>query len=76
MSEERAEYGERYDAFAVRNYERAGDKRAEWVRIGVAFPHQNGDGFRVLLHAVPVAREGTVTVELRRHQAKDDKPAE
>lgn len=76
MSKERTEQGDRYDAFAVRNYEHAGDQRAEWVRIGVAFPHQNGDGFRMLLHAVPVARDGVVTVELRRHQAKDDKSAD
>jgi hypothetical protein len=43
--------------FAVREGEaRAGDeeKKDFWTRIGTAFPHPKGDGFNVLLNALPV----------------------
>lgn len=26
-----------------------------WLNIGVAFPHDNGDGFNVILQALPLA---------------------
>jgi hypothetical protein len=44
----------RLDAFAVREYENAGETKAEWLKIGTAFPHADGKGFNVVLHAVPV----------------------
>jgi len=57
----------RFDAFAVRDYEIAGEKRSEWMRIGVAFPHQDGKGYRVALQALPI--DGVVV--LRLHEAKE-----
>ena len=38
-----ASAGARYDAFAIRNYERENELRAEWSKIGVAFPHHDGN---------------------------------
>jgi hypothetical protein len=57
----------RFDAFTVRDYEIAGEKRSEWTRIGVAFPHQDGKGHRIVLNALPV--DGVVV--LRLHEAKE-----
>jgi len=51
-----------YDAFSVRNYEVAGETRSDWSRIGTAWPHADGEGFRVLLHCLPV--DGVVTLRL------------
>lgn len=52
----------RYDAFSVRDYEVAGETRGDWSRIGSAWPHQDGAGFRVLLHALPL--DGIVTLRV------------
>jgi hypothetical protein len=59
----------RFDAFTVRDYEIAGEQRSDWSRIGSAWPHQDGEGFRVLLHALPL--DGVVTLRL----AKAKEPA-
>ena len=44
----------RFTAFQVREFEKAGEKKADWNRIGVAFPHADGKGFNVELQALPV----------------------
>jgi hypothetical protein len=54
----------RYDAFTVRGYEAGGEQKSEWLKIGVAFPHKDGDGLRIQLAAVPV--DGCVV--LRKHK--------
>lgn len=56
----------RFDAFTVREYEQNGEKKSDWTRIGVAFPHSDGKGFKVVLQALPV--DGVVV--LRTHEAK------
>ena len=33
-----------------------------WLNIGVAFPHENGDGFNVILQALPLAGNGKLVV--------------
>ena len=68
MSSE-ASAGVRYDAFAIRNYEQENEPRAEWSKIGVAFPHRDGQGFRLLLTAVPV--DGQVVIRIRTPKAAD-----
>lgn len=57
----------RLDAFTVRSYETAGESKAEWLRIGAAFPHTDGKGFNVVLHALPT--DGKLV--LRIHEPKD-----
>lgn len=44
----------RYDCFAVRTYTQDGQEKHEWIKCGVAFPHKDGQGFRIVLAAVPV----------------------
>ena len=58
---------ERMDAFTVREDEAGGEKRRDWTRIGVAFPHKDGKGFNVILQALPL--DGRI--ELRVHEAKE-----
>ena len=62
----------RYDAFTVREYETAGEKRSDWTRLGVAFPHSDGKGFNLVLTALPV--DGKITVRL--HEPKPEGSAE
>lgn len=33
-----------------------------WLNIGVAFPHDNGDGFNVILQALPLHGNGKLVV--------------
>jgi hypothetical protein len=43
-----------------------------WLPIGAAFPHQSGDGFNVILQALPLpSNDGTCKIVLR--PPKDDK---
>ena len=56
----------RYDCFAVREYEVENQQRAEWSKVGVAWPHADGMGFRIILTSVPC--DGKIIVRL--HQPK------
>ena len=58
----------RFDAYSVRDYEVAGEKKSDWTKLGVAFPHADGKGFNVLLTAVPL--DGKMV--LRLHEPKED----
>ena len=40
-----------------------------WLNIGVAFPHEDGKGFNVMLQALPIHGDGKMV--LREHEAKD-----
>ena len=56
---------ERYDVLLVETYEDgAGDEKAHWTRIGVAFAHKDGNGMNVNLSAIPV----TGKLVIRRHE--------
>lgn len=58
----------RFDAFTVREFEQNGETKHDWVRVGTAWPHQDGKGFRVVLQALPV--DGVIV--LRRFEPKAD----
>lgn len=58
----------RLEAFTVREYEVNGEKKSDWTKIGVAWPHQDGKGFRLQLQALPV--DGIVV--LRTVESKAD----
>lgn len=40
-----------------------------WLNIGVAFPHEDGKGFNVMLQALPMHGNGKIV--LREHEAKE-----
>lgn len=58
----------RFTAYTVREYERNGQPDSDWMRIGVAFPHEDGKGFNLTLHALPV--DGKVVMRL--YEPKED----
>jgi hypothetical protein len=41
-------------AYSVRNFEKDGQKTAQWLRIGVAWMHGDNKGIDVVLEALPV----------------------
>jgi hypothetical protein len=45
-----------------------------WLNIGVAFPHDNGDGFNVILQALPLHGNGKLV--LRAYDAEKAKAEE
>jgi phosphoglycolate phosphatase-like HAD superfamily hydrolase len=58
---------DRYDVLVVEKYEdHAGAEKANWTRIGVAWPHKDGNGLNVELKAIPVSGK----LVIRRHDAK------
>jgi hypothetical protein len=65
-----------YRAFTVIKREGQDDY---WLPIGAAFPHQNGDGFNIVLQALPLTSgDGTCKIVLRppkddqKHEQNDD----
>jgi hypothetical protein len=61
-----------YRAFTVIKREGQDDF---WLPIGAAFAHEKGDGFNVILQALPIsAGDGTCKIVLR--PPKDDKDAD
>jgi hypothetical protein len=58
---------DRYDVLVVEKYEdEAGAEKSNWTRIGVAFPHKDGNGLNVELKAMPVSGK----LVIRRHDVK------
>ena len=44
-----------------------------WLPIGAAFPHQSGDGFNVILQALPIPNgDGQCKIVLRPPKGDDD----
>jgi len=44
-----------------------------WLPIGAAFPHQNGDGFNVILQAMPIPNgDGQCKIVLRPPKSDDE----
>ena len=57
-----------FTAFTVTK--RGDDKDDWWTPIGAAFPHQNGEGYNVVLQALPI--NGKIVLRLPTSDAKDD----
>ena len=58
---------DRYDVLVVEKYEDGeGAEKSNWTRVGVAFPHKDGEGLNVELRAIPVSGK----LVIRRHIAK------
>ena len=43
-----------FHAYSVREYEKDGKKDSFWTKIGVAFAHEDGKGFNLVLDCVPL----------------------
>jgi hypothetical protein len=42
------------NVFTVEEYEANGKTGKRWTKIGAAFPHKEGSGFSIELHAFPI----------------------
>jgi hypothetical protein len=63
-----------YRAFTV--VKREGEKDF-WQPIGAAFPHQSGDGYNIILQALPIPNgDGQCKIVLRPPKDQDGEPAE
>lgn len=60
---------DRYDALTVRE----SNGKSYWTRIGVAFAAKQGDGFSVLLDAMPASQDGQYKILLRVPQERDNR---
>lgn len=55
------------DALLVDEYEVQGKRRSNWSKIGAAWPHQDGEVYRLVLNALPV--NGVVVLRLNARHA-------
>jgi hypothetical protein len=44
----------RLDVLVVTEYDKGGEKKSRWTRIGAAFPAKDGPGYTILLDALPI----------------------
>ena len=58
-----------FTAYSVRDYQKNGQKESDWTRIGVAWQHKDGDGFDIILEALPVS--GRVAVRKNKPKQPD-----
>lgn len=59
----------RFDVLVTDNYQNgAGEDQTNWIRVGVAFPHADGEGFQIELKALPI----TGKLVMRLHKPKAD----
>jgi len=64
-----------YRAYTV--IERGEGQDPFWLPIGAAFPHQSGDGFNVVLQALPLSNgDGTCKIVLRPPKDPDDRSSQ
>ena len=57
----------RYEVFNIKNFKGSdGSTRAEWLKVGAAFPNNDGKGFNVVLDLLPI--DGKLT--LREYEPK------
>lgn len=59
--------------YLVEDYEIDGEKKSQWSKIGVAFPHKQRGGFNIELRAFP--RDGRL-VALPPKEGEDDSAGE
>ena len=57
-----------HTAFSVRNYRKGEQVESDWTRIGVAWAHKDGDGFDIVLEALPVSGR----VAIRKNKPKPE----
>lgn len=56
----------RFDVYVVEDYTKAGEEKANWIRVGVAFENKDGKGFNVQLSTLPL--NGKLVMRL--HESK------
>jgi hypothetical protein len=54
----------RYDVLVADEYQKDGESQVNWIRVGTAWAHGDGEGFQITLAAVPVS--GKLVMRLHR----------
>jgi hypothetical protein len=63
----------RLDALAPRTYrDRDGSDKTAFTKVGSAFPNKSGDGYTVLLDAIPAPQDGQYKILLMTPKDRDD----
>ena len=57
-----------HTAYSVRKYTQNGEHKSDWTRIGAAWLHGDGEGFDIVLEAVPVNGR----IALRKNKPKSE----
>jgi hypothetical protein len=61
----------RLEALAVRSYkDSSGQEKASFTKVGVAFPLKHGEGYQVLLDAMPAPQDGQFKILLKPPQER------
>lgn len=63
---------ERLDALAVRE----SNGKSYFTKIGVAFPAKSGNGYSVLLDAIPASVDGQFKILLMEPKPREDRPTQ
>lgn len=63
---------QRYDAVAIRKYEKDGEERSAFTNIGVAWPMKERDGYSLRLHCLPAPEDGEYVILLFPPKPKED----
>ena len=58
-----------YNAYTVKKREGKDDW---WVKVGVCFPHEDGEGFNILLQAMPT--DGKLVLRRYKENPEEEKP--
>lgn len=53
------------NVYVVEDYESAGETRQLWTKVGTAFPHNDGQGFSIIIRS-GLSVSGRVTVRERK----------
>ena len=60
---------QRFDVLVADSYQNAaGETQVNWIRVGVAFPHADGEGFQIELKALPLT--GKLVMKLHKPKAE------
>lgn len=55
---------QRLEALAVGTYQKDGQEKTSYTRIGVAFPMRDKEGYQVVLDAMPASQDGKYKILL------------
>ncbi len=53
-------------AYITENYEKDGEQKTSWNKIGSAWAHQDSEGFSIILKSIPV--DGKITVRIAKEK--------
>lgn len=75
MSEQTNERKERYDVLSVREYRSGQEIKAQWSRMGSAWPNRDGS-FNLQLFAMPVPDKdtGLIKLHMRKYEPREEAP--